>query len=92
MKKYYCAKIDATIFNYQSTNKAFFLDYDVNGFGKCRDLWIPKSICIIGTEPDENNYITLCIPMWFMIKNNIDYKRVTSVIWNYFPDELIKEM
>lgn len=31
MKKYYCAKIDATIFNYQSTNKAFFLDYNVNG-------------------------------------------------------------
>lgn len=94
MKKqfYFCGKIDVNILKNHSSEKAFFISYDYNGFGKYRMLWIPKSICKFGDKPNEFGWISVCIPRWFFVKNNLEYARFDEIRWNCNDEPFQVEM
>lgn len=80
MKKYYAGHTTKRTLEGISTEKAFCFEYDLNGFGKCKPLWIPKSICKISEENEVGNIIVF-IPQWFFIKNRLEYMRVRGLCW-----------
>ena len=94
-KIYYCGKIGDEILKNHSTEKAFFVGYDVSGFGKAKMVWIPKSICKFRKpceDAKELGWTEVCIPQWFFNKNQVDHRRFVEVNWNCNGDPFMVEM
>lgn len=79
MKRYlnYVIYID-TLNN--GTEKAFRLEIDDGRWsgGRNQQIWVPKSICVIG-EFNDVGWCRILIPQWFFVKNRYDIHRVRGV-------------
>lgn len=92
MKRYYVGYIGKKILENHSTEKAFYTDYNLDGFGKCKPVWIPKSICKFG-EPNEFGNMKVYIPQWWFINNpTIDHRRFMDISWCCNGEPFMVEM
>lgn len=61
------------------TPKALCVSYQMDYTGRNdRDLWIPRSICII-EEANNVGWHKIMIPCWFFSKNGKDYRRIMNI-------------
>ena len=77
-KWYYAGWLDAKRFEACSTEKAFYLYYDLGycGEGHEKPMWFPKSQCIFG-DVNEVGQMDVYIPCWIIDNNpTVDVRRL----------------
>ena len=62
------------------TEKAFRLELDDGRWSGNHNeqIWVPKSICIIG-EANDVGWCSILIPQWFFSRNRYDIRRLRGV-------------